>query len=46
VTGFGALPEHIVHDSVPPPVTPYRDPGHAQFFLNPPQPQWINPTDR
>ncbi|MEV6107861.1 globin domain-containing protein [Streptomyces sp. NPDC051940] len=42
----GAAPERLAHDLVPLPTQGGRAPGHTEWFLNPPQPRWINPADR
>ncbi|NGN66617.1 hypothetical protein G5C51_22275 [Streptomyces sp. A7024] len=46
LAGTGVPPGRIRHDPVPLPQRTPRGVGHAQWFLDPRQPQWINPADR
>ncbi|WP_419998499.1 globin domain-containing protein [Streptomyces boninensis] len=46
LAGSGVPPGRIRHDPVPQPQRTPRNVGHAQWFLDRRQPQWINPADR
>ncbi|MFW6692423.1 globin domain-containing protein [Streptomyces sp. MAR4 CNX-425] len=43
---YGTPPEQIAYDHVPAPERQGREPGHSSWFLQPSQPQWINPANR